>query len=98
MSDPGSVSTLEAYMYMWFLSCDVLCSIGPVVHKEKVDIRRVVDQECLVARWHHVAGFLVGSVTNLPSPSRQPLYSSCQMVIENLNSATRFLLRPSSHN
>jgi hypothetical protein len=35
------------------------------VHKEKVNIAGVVNQEGLVAGWHHVAGFLVGSETNL---------------------------------
>jgi hypothetical protein len=35
------------------------------VHEEEVDIADVVDEEGLVAGWHHVAGLLVGSETNL---------------------------------
>jgi len=38
---------------------------GLVVHEEEVDIADVVDEEGLVAGWHHVAGLLVGSETNL---------------------------------
>ena len=37
----------------------LLSGEGLVVHKEKVDVASVVDKECLVARGHHVAGFLV---------------------------------------
>ena len=35
------------------------------MHEEKVDITDVVDEESLVSGWHHVAGLLVGSETNL---------------------------------
>jgi len=35
------------------------------VHEEEVNISDVVDEEGLVAGGHHVAGLLVGSVTNL---------------------------------
>ena len=35
------------------------------MHKEKVNITGVVDEESLVAGWHHVAGLLVGTETNL---------------------------------
>ena len=38
---------------------------GLVVHEEEVNIADVVDEESLVAGWHHVAGLLVGSETNL---------------------------------
>jgi hypothetical protein len=38
------------------------------VHEEELDISGVVDQESLVARWHHVASFLVGAKSDLQSP------------------------------
>ena len=38
------------------------------MHEEELDISGVVDQESLVARWHHVAGFLVGAKSDLQSP------------------------------
>lgn len=47
---------------------NILCGEGLVVHKEEVDILDVVDQEGLVAGWHHVAGLLVCSETNLYIP------------------------------
>ena len=47
---------------------DVLGSEGLVVQEEELDISGVVDQESLVARWHHVAGFLVGAKSDLQSP------------------------------
>ena len=43
----------------------VLGSICLVVHKEKIDVGDVVDEECLVSRRHHVAGLLVRSETDL---------------------------------
>lgn len=43
----------------------VLCGESPVVHKEQVNVPRVVDEECLVARGHHVAGLLVRAVSDL---------------------------------
>ena len=43
----------------------VLCGEGGVVHEEKVNIGDVVDNESLVAGGHHVAGLLVGTVTDL---------------------------------
>ncbi len=47
------------------IGSNVLCGVGLVVHKEKVNITSVVDEESLVAGWHHVAGLLVGTETNL---------------------------------
>lgn len=44
---------------------NVLGSEGLVMHEEKVNITDVVDEEGLVSGWHHVAGLLVGSKTNL---------------------------------
>jgi hypothetical protein len=35
------------------------------VHKEEVDISDVIDKECLVTGWHHVARLLVGTETDL---------------------------------
>jgi len=35
-----------------------------VVHKEKVEVGGVLDEECLVSRRHHVAGLLVRSKTD----------------------------------
>jgi hypothetical protein len=35
------------------------------VHEEELDITDVVDEESLVAGWHHVAGLLVGTETDL---------------------------------
>lgn len=42
-----------------------LSSVGLSVQQQKVQVLKVVDQESLVARWHHVSGLLVGTVTNL---------------------------------
>lgn len=42
-----------------------LGGVGSVVHEEEVDVSGVVDDESLVARWHHVAGLLVGAETDL---------------------------------
>lgn len=50
---------------------NLLCGEGSVVHEEEFDITDVVYQESLVARGHHVAGFLVGSVTNLHHPNQR---------------------------
>ena len=44
---------------------NVLCGVGLVVHKKEVNITGVVNEESLVAGWHHVAGLLVGTETNL---------------------------------
>ena len=38
---------------------------GLVVHEEKLNIADVVDEESLVAGWHHVASLLVGTETDL---------------------------------
>lgn len=42
-----------------------LGGVGPVVHQEKLDIVDVLDKEGLVAGGGHVAGLLVGAVSNL---------------------------------
>lgn len=44
---------------------NVLSGVGLVVHEEKVEVTGVVDDESLVAGRHHVAGLLVGAVTDL---------------------------------
>ena len=48
----------------WNGVCDLggVCSI---VHEEQFDILCVIDEECFVARWHHVSSLLVGTETNL---------------------------------
>lgn len=43
----------------------VLSGVGAVVHEEEVKLADVVDEESLVAGGHHVAGLLVGTVTDL---------------------------------
>lgn len=43
----------------------VLGSVGLIMHKKHVDIRGVLDKERLVAARHHVAGLLVGTVSDL---------------------------------
>ena len=43
----------------------LLCGVGLVVHEEEFEITGVVDQESLVAGWHHVACLSVRAVTDL---------------------------------
>lgn len=38
---------------------NVLCGEGLVVHEEEVNITDVVDEESLVAGWHHMTCLLV---------------------------------------
>lgn len=48
---------------------NVLCGEGAVVHEQKINILRVVDEEGLVARRHHMSSFLVAAIANLiPTP------------------------------
>lgn len=42
-----------------------LSSVGAVVHQEELDVGNVLDEESLVAGRGHVAGLLVGTVSNL---------------------------------
>ena len=42
-----------------------------VVHEEQVEVASVVDEEGLVARWHHVTGLLVVSEADLRTSSHQ---------------------------
>ncbi len=44
---------------------DVLGGEGAIVHEEHIHIPNIVDKEGFVSRWHHMAGFLVRSVSNL---------------------------------
>jgi hypothetical protein len=46
-------------------SRNVLSSICAVVHEEEVDFADIVDEESFVTGGHHVAGLLVGAITNL---------------------------------
>jgi hypothetical protein len=55
------VSSVSVYIEQF----DVLSGVGLVVHEEKVNITGVVDEESLVAGWHHVASSLVGTETDL---------------------------------
>jgi hypothetical protein len=58
-----SLFAAAIHVELWY----ILGSEGLVVHEEKLDISGVVNQESLVARWHHVAGFLVGAKSDLHS-------------------------------
>ena len=49
---------------------NVLSGVCAVVHEEKVDVVRVLDEESLVAGGHQVARLLVGAVADLKFPSR----------------------------
>ena len=42
-----------------------LCGVGLVVHKEKLEVAGIVDEEGLVAGRHHVAGLLVVAIADL---------------------------------
>ena len=44
--------------------CD-LCCVCSVVHEEEFNIFGVVDEECFVARWHHVSCLLVRAKADL---------------------------------
>lgn len=48
-----------------FFKVDILGSVGAVVHQEELNVLGVVDEESLVAGGHHVAGLLVGAITDL---------------------------------
>jgi len=60
-----------------------LSSICLVVHKEKVEVGGVLDEECLVPRGHHVAGLLVRSETDRGHDSLS-LEASSNPVIDTL--------------
>jgi hypothetical protein len=44
---------------------DILSGVGAVVHQEELNVLGVVNEESLVAGGHHVAGLLVGAITDL---------------------------------
>ena len=44
---------------------NVLSGVCPVVHEKELNVAGVLDEECLVAGGHHVAGLLVATVTDL---------------------------------
>ena len=48
----------------------LLGCVGLVVHKKEVEVSGIVDEERLVARGHHMAGFLVAAVSDLWSEER----------------------------
>jgi len=60
-----------------------LSSICFVVHKEKVEVGGVLDEECLVPRRHHVASLLVRSETDRGHDSLS-LEASSNSVIDTL--------------
>jgi hypothetical protein len=44
---------------------NILSGVCPVVHEKELNVLGVLDEECLVAGGHHVAGLLVATVTDL---------------------------------
>ena len=62
------------------------------MHKKKVQVTDVVDEECLVSGWHHVAGLLVVTVANLFANSRQHNILVC---ILSCNAPSVSILAPS---
>lgn len=52
---------------------------GLVVHQEEVDIANVVDEESLVSGWHHVAGLLVGTESDLERTCQLLLFWLCDI-------------------
>lgn len=48
-----------------FDGLNVLSGESLVVHQEELDVTDVADEESLVAGGHHVAGLLVGTVSDL---------------------------------
>lgn len=55
--------------------CNVLSSVGLVVHEEELDILDVANEESLVAGRHHVAGLLVGAIADLEARYKSRLVS-----------------------
>jgi hypothetical protein len=53
------------FKYNFDEGIDVLGGVCAVVHEEEVNFADVVDEESLMAGWHHMAGLLVGAVTDL---------------------------------
>jgi hypothetical protein len=57
--------TVSACCPCTFKCEDILGSVCAVVHEEEVNFADVVNEESLVAGGHHVAGLLVGAITDL---------------------------------
>lgn len=81
-----------------------LCGVGSVVHEEKLEVASVVDEESLVAGWHHVAGLPVATVADLcwwcPSAfyvhvSKHTMLFSIPM--SNFPPQIQYLLKPHLH-
>ena len=51
--------------YLVMLGEHSLCGVGLVVHQEEIEVADIVDEECLMARGHHVSGLLVVAIANL---------------------------------
>lgn len=77
VADPNQKVAIRQYANpsICELSCNILGSERAVVHQEQFNIVGVLDEERLVARRHHMAGLLVGTVSNL-KPA-QILVNSC---------------------
>lgn len=54
-----------------YLQVILLCSVALVVHEEEIEVADIVNEESLVAGWHHVTGFLVVAVSDLENCNRQ---------------------------
>lgn len=71
----------------------LLCGVGLVVHEEEFEVAGVVDQESLVAGWHHVARLPVvaiadlycaassASIHSILTPMRFPMIAKSPMLI-----------------
>ena len=86
MADPNkkgknpSICELRKHPSICKIGCNVLGSECAVVHQEQVNIAGVLDEERLVTGRHHVAGLLVGAVSNLkihPIPRQRLFHHHC---------------------
>ena len=65
MCDSGDTMSVYRSLYFFVYDSLLLCSVGLVMHEKKVEVASVVDEESLVAGWHHVACLLVVTVADL---------------------------------
>lgn len=75
---PVSFVTLLLSPFSLGLNCigNILSGEGAVVHKEKLNVTGVLDEESLVARGHHVLGLLVATVSDLSNHIYQHSFST----------------------
>ena len=76
-----------------------LCGVSLVVHQEKFEVAGVVDEERLVAGWHHVAGLPVVAIADLQFEHRQhPFFffflHPCNFKCDILRALAQSLLTP----